>query len=413
MVISQNIVAVLIIIAAVIVLFFVYYIGRLQGFSPKENNQKTGNTDTPVFSRDVVYLEHEMSTLKTQIYNLNELNTRYFNFSQNLTEVVKQLYSSLSFDEIISTITRLINDIINTDTIEIYILDIQDNVLSKAEQFGKEINESVSYKMGEGLIGKTAQDEMIKVRGQMYSSFGDKNNKNEKEKFLMAAPIHFKDRLLGVIGIGNIKHPTGNERTLLKMISDIAGVAMVNQSHLKEWKSEAITDPLTGLYNRRYFTYRAMIEVEKAIRESTPISICMLDIDHFKHYNDTNGHQEGDRLLKIFSEQLTKLSRKTTIIARYGGEEFIVLSPDITKKDALVYTERLCEKIANYPFFNRDKQPLGFVSVSGGIASFPGDATSIDKVIKIADEALYKAKEEGRNRIIAHNLPSTFDEDES
>jgi diguanylate cyclase (GGDEF)-like protein len=139
----------------------------------------------------------------------------------------------------------------------------------------------------------------------------------------------------------------------------------------------------------------------------------MLDIDHFKHYNDTNGHQEGDRLLKIFSEQLTKLSRKTSIIARYGGEEFIVLSPNITKKEVLVYAERLCEKIANYAFLNRDKQPLGFVSVSGGIASFPGDATSIDKVIKLADVALYKAKEEGRNRVIAHNLPSTFDEDES
>ena len=115
-----------------------------------------------------------------------------------------------------------------------------------------------------------------------------------------------------------------------------------------------------------------------------------------------NGHQEGDCLLKEISTLLNNLSRKKTVIARYGGEEFIAMLPDISKEGALAYAERVKEEVAGYPFAHKEKQPLGIVSVSGGVASFPEDADTIDKVIELADKALYKAKEEGRNLMIKH-----------
>ena len=408
-VISQNVIIIFIILATIIVLYFAYkIIMRL-------TEEKVSNHHPPpVFSRDVVYLEHEVSSMKAQIYNLNELNTRYLNFSQSLTDVVKQLNASLSFNEIITTITRLINDIINTTIIEIYIPDpeTQGKVLMKVEEFGKAIDTNVSYNMGEGLIGMAAHEGMVKVRGRIFNGTSEQSDTKPQEQFSMASPIHFKNNLLGVIGIGNIKNPNGNERTLLKMISDIAGVALVNQKHMTVLGDEAKTDPLTGLYNRRYFEAVAKEHMEKSMREDTLISICMFDIDNFKHYNDTNGHQEGDRLLKAFCDQLITLSRKTTVIARYGGEEFIVLMSDLTKNEAIIYADRVREHIASHPFPHADKQPLGCISVSGGIASFPVDASSIERVIKLADKALYKAKENGRNQVIAHGLSLTSIDDE-
>jgi diguanylate cyclase (GGDEF)-like protein len=149
--------------------------------------------------------------------------------------------------------------------------------------------------------------------------------------------------------------------------------------------------------------------VEKAIREGTPISIFLFDIDNFKHYNDTNGHDEGDKLLRELSEIVRTVTRKNSVIVRYGGEEFIVMLPGITKEDALIYAERLREKIAEYPFMHRENQPLGCVSISGGVASFPIDGDSIYKVIQLADMSLYKAKSEGRNRVIMHQ-PYLFSE---
>jgi len=152
--------------------------------------------------------------------------------------------------------------------------------------------------------------------------------------------------------------------------------------------------------------------VEKSISDGSPISIFLFDIDNFKHYNDTNGHDEGDSLLKELSLLVREVTRKNSIIVRYGGEEFIIMLPGISKEDAFVYAERLREKVANHPFPHREKQPLGCVSISGGIASFPTDGDSIPKVINLVDKALYQAKSEGRNRIVMFK-PFLFSEPET
>jgi diguanylate cyclase (GGDEF)-like protein len=141
---------------------------------------------------------------------------------------------------------------------------------------------------------------------------------------------------------------------------------------------------------------------EKSFRKGTVISIFLFDIDNFKHYNDTNGHGAGDKLLKELGQLIRGATRKESTIARYGGEEFIVMLPDISKEDAFIYAERLREKVSQHPFLNREKQPLGFLSISGGVASFPEDGDSIYKVIHLADMSLYQAKSEGKNRILLH-----------
>jgi diguanylate cyclase (GGDEF)-like protein len=142
--------------------------------------------------------------------------------------------------------------------------------------------------------------------------------------------------------------------------------------------------------------------IEKALRENTPISIFLFDIDNFKHYNDTNGHDEGDKLLKELSDLVRSVTRKNSVIVRYGGEEFLVMLPAISGEDAAVYAERFREQVSSHPFPHREKQPLGCLSISGGIASFPVDGDTIFKVIQHADKALYQAKSEGKNRDIKY-----------
>jgi len=319
------------------------------------------------------------------------------------------LNATLKVEEIILSVIDLVTDILPTKIVECYLLDSADNLLKKASSTEEEEKRAI----GEGMVGITAQQRMIQMREHFNKMHGSKGTVQDLDSHLwMAVPIQYKDRLLGVIGIGAISHPVGNEIDLMKMIADIAGVALLNQTMLGEAKHKANTDSLTGLNNRNYLFHMAQNFVEKAIREGTPISLFLFDIDNFKHYNDTNGHDDGDRLLQELSEIVRTVTRKNSVIVRYGGEEFIIMLPGITKEDAFIYAERLREKIALYPFAHRETQPLGYVSISGGVASFPFDGESIYKIIQLADMALYKAKAAGRNRVIMHQ-PYLFSEAET
>ena len=404
--------AVIIAIAFIIVVAF--HIGSALR-SQKSQIKQNENNDRRISIRDAAYYEDKLGALEFRIHKLNQINERYRNFTLHLSDVVKRLYSSLSAKEISSIVISLVKDIISTEIIEMYIFDPQEKLLKKVNESVRDKDEKTSYKLGEGLIGSAAKDNIIKIKGVTFSEDNVYDYGKDVEKFWIVCPINFNNSIIGVLGIGKINNPNGNEQTIVRIICDIAGVTLANQLCLTEWKQESVIDPLTGLYNRRYFSQMVIKYTEKSIMDDFPISICLFDIDHFKNYNDTNGHQEGDRLLKEISGLLTSLSRKTTVIARYGGEEFIVMLPDISKEDAFIYAERFKEKVAVYPFAHREKQPLGFVSVSGGVASFPRDVVSIEKVIELADKALYKAKKEGRNRVMKHESFENigFDPDES
>lgn len=161
----------------------------------------------------------------------------------------------------------------------------------------------------------------------------------------------------------------------------------------------AVRDGLTGLYNYRYFQEVIVKEIDRCKRYNYVLSLIFLDIDHFKTYNDTNGHPAGDELLKKLAAILLGRMRHPDIIVRYGGEEFVLLLPSTTKPNALICAEDIRRIIAEYPFDGRENQPLGFVSVSMGVADYPQDGTEAAALVKSADDALYRAKATGRNRV--------------
>jgi two-component system cell cycle response regulator len=360
-------------------------------------------TDDSPYQMEIIDRDRQIKNLNLKMNKLVELNSRYLFFMFQIPSIIQRLNTTLKLQEIVASIIELVNNIVFTKQVEIYLFDSSHNHLSKLYVNDAPEQEKVFYALGEDLVGAAAEQRFIMTR-EHYNRISPQKQSDgiSKSQLRMAVPIIFKDRLLGVIGIGEIENPIGNEGDLLKMIADIAGVALFNQIIFNDAQHKANTDSLTGLNNRNYFFQMSQHYVEKSLREGTVISVFLFDIDNFKNYNDTNGHNAGDKLLIELSGLLRNASRKSSIVVRYGGEEFIVMMPGISKEDAFVYAERLREQISQHPFQNKEKQPLGFVSISGGIAAFPEDGDSVSKVIQNADISLYQAKSEGKNRVVVH-----------
>ena len=165
----------------------------------------------------------------------------------------------------------------------------------------------------------------------------------------------------------------------------------------------AITDGLTRLYNNFYFKDQLSREIDRARRYMQPVSFVMVDIDHFKQYNDTHGHPQGDMVLRRVAEALKGNFRQSDIVTRYGGEEFAVILPQTEKVQALIAAQKVWQAILEYPFPHGDTQPLGRVTVSMGLAAFPDESKDETELIAKADARLYVAKKEGRNQVVDHS----------
>ncbi len=165
-------------------------------------------------------------------------------------------------------------------------------------------------------------------------------------------------------------------------------------------KRLSITDELTGLFNRRYFIESLSREVRRADRYARDLSLVIIDIDHFKKYNDTFGHAEGDLLLRRFADHIRSTARKTDVVTRYGGEEFTILMPDTSLVMASRLAERIRQNIQDHFCRKNDAKSAAGITVSMGCASLGRNTgCDFDSLIRNADACLYRAKAGGRNQI--------------
>jgi diguanylate cyclase (GGDEF)-like protein len=197
-----------------------------------------------------------------------------------------------------------------------------------------------------------------------------------------------------VVGLLSLYTVPGTEvsdslKLFLASLGNLIGIAINNSRLYEETKSVSLHDPLTGLANRRFLQIQLEKSFGAAKRYHEKLSVVMLDIDHFKQYNDTRGHQEGDRLLTRLAEVLLKGMREADYVFRYGGEEFLCVLPETGLATACEAAERL----------RRAVQVETDVTISLGVATFTDDMPDKDTLIRKADEALYRAKERGRNRV--------------
>ncbi len=178
--------------------------------------------------------------------------------------------------------------------------------------------------------------------------------------------------------------------------------ALTNAHKYDAIRRQVVTDHLTGLYNRRYFTKRADEEIQRALRHQAPLSLLMGDVDHFKLVNDNYGHATGDRVLQAVAGILRDALRGTDVCARYGGEEFAVLLPHTPGDNAFHVAERIRETLGQTRYTGLGLPADASVTISVGLATCPGDATSLDELLELADKALYRAKDAGRDTVCTY-----------
>jgi diguanylate cyclase (GGDEF)-like protein len=202
--------------------------------------------------------------------------------------------------------------------------------------------------------------------------------------------------------VGGLATRSRDEKLMLQMVTNLGAIAYTNARNLSRLKDQANKDGLTRLLNKRFFMQRLGLLINTAEREARPLSVFIFDIDHFKKYNDTQGHLAGDEVLRGVARVLEQSLRPGDVPSRYGGEEFLVAMPDTDKGDALRAADRIREAIASHAFPHAASQPLGRLTISGGVAALRTDGVDSTELIRHADQALYEAKAGGRNRVLPY-----------
>ncbi|GAB4298021.1 MAG: hypothetical protein Fur0025_36340 [Oscillatoriaceae cyanobacterium] len=213
-------------------------------------------------------------------------------------------------------------------------------------------------------------------------------------------PMAAQGEILGVFYLSSpsVGELTPGKQRLAQMAARQIAVALANLKLRDTLKDQSIRDPLTGLFNRRYMEESLEREVRRAERNNQSIGIMMLDVDHFKRFNDTFGHEAGDIILRELSQVLQISIRSSDIACRYGGEEFALIMPEAPLDITLQRAEKLCQKVRTLKVQYRH-QLLGPLTISLGVASFPQHGPTGGSLIQAADAALYRAKNEGRDRV--------------
>jgi diguanylate cyclase (GGDEF)-like protein len=258
---------------------------------------------------------------------------------------------------------------------------------------------------GQGRVGYVAEARlaMDDADFKMATSLVRRQVESTAQRDLVAdlvAPIEGEEGLIGVLSVGGATRRLGHAKRVLRMVADLAGLAYSYVTKLRLTEQAADIDGLTGTLNKRSFQRRLGEEIHLAERQNQPLSLLLLDIDHFKNYNDTSGHLEGDEVLRRIGNLLRARVREDDAVARYGGEEFVILYPAASKSQGLKLAEAVREAVESEIFPHGARQPLGRVTISGGVATFPEDARGSVDLIRAADQALYEAKATGRNRIV-------------
>ncbi len=228
----------------------------------------------------------------------------------------------------------------------------------------------------------------------------------------LIAPIVFDQETLGVIVVSGA-NAGGDAKAALRLVAQSGALALHTAAQVSRMRFTAEVDGLTRAFNKNHiesvlddFVYRAARTAYDrggvgAGQPAPALSVFMLDIDNFKSYNDANGHLAGDELLQELSRLIQRSIRKDDVFGRFGGEEFLLVLPHTNADQALAAAEKIRSVIADHPFPGGEGQPLGLVSISGGVAEYPFDGRDAAGLLRAADQALYEAKRLGRNRVLA------------
>ncbi len=342
-------------------------------------------------------------SLKKRIYEIN-----------NLLEISSELYSILEFDQLISSALLTIVGQLGCQRAFALLFDAQKNSFTRYYTKGYEAsaNEGVEFVVDDPLVSYFIENQRpVKLQEleklARLKKFAKKLNALQMD---IIAPVVHSNRLIGIIGCGSRLYDGQFDQSdyqIFALLVSIISISISNAEMYENVKKMSFTDAMTSLNNYRYFETRLREELNRARRNDTTVSLLMLDIDHFKNYNDTLGHQAGDEALRVMGWILRSAVRDEDVVNRYGGEEFSIILPGLDKKVLPILAERIRQKVEEHPFYKEHIQPGERITVSLGGANFPEDADSFDKLVECADVSLYASKKAGRNRFTLYKKSLT------
>lgn len=301
-------------------------------------------------------------------------------------------------------------DLLQAERSSLLLFDASANQLTMMAARGipSPIGEVAPIALGQGIAGSVLRENRPLVATVDELGHPSTPERHYKTKSFISYPIAIGDRRFGVLNLAD-KIGGGiydlHDLSVIDLVAPQIALALERaawQQRANQFQLMSITDPLTGLHNRRYLEARLSEELSRSKRYDYPLSFMMIDIDDFKLYNDSNGHQAGDRALEITAQRLRAALRKVDVASRYGGEEFSILLPQTTLQEAGVIADRIRREIMDTPYPHGDTQPLGRVTVSIGLSTLSPALDSAEAIIRAADRALYHAKGHGKNRAYAY-----------
>jgi len=346
-------------------------------------------------------LQHEWETIAS-------LRLKIINYAQ-LKELTEKLNLCLSLEDTSSTLSTEVSKLFgNKDvTVILYLFHSTTGELGISSSQKGQMQVNLKAKKGDifdQFVVKTLHPLLVEDVHTDFRFDLDKMDGEDKRaiRSLISTPLIVGEKTLGILRVDSAiaSQFTTDDLRFLRTISDLTSVAIENAQLYERLETMAIKDGLTGLYLRRHMLERLGEEISREMRRGQELSFLMLDLDNFKQYNDTFGHMAGDIVLKTIAQILEEhFNHPGELACRYGGEEFCVLLPDCSRTKALSLANELRKKIEAREIILRRQRT--HVTVSVGVSSFPKDAQGKDELIFKADEALYQAKESGRNKVCA------------
>jgi diguanylate cyclase (GGDEF)-like protein len=340
--------------------------------------------------------------LKTTITELSSSRDRTQRAVQRVGEILR---STHDMNQMLESILDVSADAVQADAASLWRFTPTRDDLYPAKATGVTISPSARIKLGEGITGYVAE----RAVPVFLPAEGGPRPARDEPCFpvAVAIPLYGQDRVMGVLTVyrKDAAQPFAKEDLdTVVFLAEQGGVAIENVLLHEATERLSLTDGLTGVWNRRYFQMEFRRVLATATRFTRPFSLLMLDLDHFKEINDNHGHQRGDEVLVEFSRRVNEALREVDTFARYGGEEFICLLSETDSWGAQTTAEKVLRAIRSTPFGENGSGPVR-LTVSIGIASYPEHGDSFGELVDAADRALYRAKQEGRDRFRLAGIP--------
>ena len=353
--------------------------------------------------RDYLQLHFENQNLRFSATKFKKADDRL----KHLVDFSNSIISVLSKEKLFNTLVEKSLQLLNAEQGSLMLLDhdTSELVVEAKKSTDEIVHERMRLKKEESIAGIVLdRGEPLLVNDiEKDPRIRRENRSHYKTKSFISMLIKIDDRVTGVLNVSDkIRGDAFTEEDLKLLQSFVNNAAIAIERSLlykqtEELQQLSITDPLTGIYNRRYLSTRLSEEITRYNRYKHPFSFIMLDMDKFKAYNDTFGHIYGDKLIKALATIMEKSLRNVDIAARFGGDEFVAIFPQTTKADAIHITNRLKEKIDKALHQELLDMPL---TVSMGLTTYPDDATSVGELLEKTDQALYLAKRGGGNKVV-------------